>query len=120
MKTIFLIVVSGLVLSSCSFYNIKSQQDSSEAVATQQKKSFMDIEYAPEVTRSYQVIGTLRVKTERNRDWDDVIRKMKMEAAVMGGDAVTDIILDPEMRKDKNANKKLRVDYIGQVIVYQP
>ena len=80
----------------------------------------MDIEYAPEVTRSYQVIGTLRVKTERNRDWDDVIRKMKMEAAVMGGDAVTDIILDPEMRKDKNANKKLRVDYIGQVIVYQP
>ena len=120
MKKIVLVVVSGLILSSCSFYNIKSQQDSTEAVVvTQQKKSFTDVEYAPDVLRPYQVIGTLRVKTERNRDWDDVIRKMKMEAAVMGGDAVTDIILDPEMRKDKQANKKLRVYYIGQVIVYE-
>lgn len=119
MKNVFLALVAGFILASCSFYSINSVDESSAPVMPDAKKSFFDVEYAPEPTEKYTVVGTVRAKTERNRDFDDVIRKMKMEAAVIGGDAITDVKLDPDMVKSKDANKKFRIDYVGKVIVYQ-
>ncbi len=118
MKNIVMILAVGLILSSCSFYQVRSQDDSGFALSAP-KKSFMDVEYVPEAEEPYRVIGTLKVTTERNRGMEDVIRKMKMEAAVIGGDAVTEVMPDPEMLEKKERNKRVHVDYIGKVIVYQ-
>lgn len=118
MKNVAIIFVASLILSSCSFYQVRSQDDSGFSLA-EPKKSFMDVEYVSETKKPHQVIGTLRVNTERNRGMEDVIRKMKMEAAVLGGDAVTEVMPDPEAAKKKESNARMRVDYVGKVIVYQ-
>lgn len=115
MKNILSAFLAVFCFASCSFYSIESREDS--PVITQPKKSFFDVEYEPEIKRKYVVIGDLRVRTERNRNMNDVIRKMKMEAALMGADAVTGIRIDDQPQEKEKS--RLRIDYIGQAVVYQ-
>ena len=85
----FLFLFLILLLSSCSFYRVDSENTSEEYWPP--KNSLKDVIYLEKIDRPHKVIGIVKVNAERRQSIEDVIEKMKYEAAILGGDAITDI-----------------------------
>lgn len=91
-----------LSISGCMFYNINSEEVTENYYAP--RKSEEDVVYLEEVTEPHEVIGFVSVSTERRNKMNDVIEKMKREAATLGGDAITNIT-----RKTPKGEEKMKM-----------
>lgn len=112
MKTIFLFMsVLVLISSGCTFYAV----DANEILKASNKEvAKKDIRYIENVSVPYEVIGHVTVNTERRNSMDEVIDKMKRQVAMLGGDAITNII-----QTDKPSPiTHVRTVYTGTVIIF--
>ena len=78
-----------LSASSCSFYRVDSEDLSEDYVPS--KNSVNDVVYLDKIDRPHKIIGTIKVNAERRQNIENVMVRMKYEAAMLGGDAITDI-----------------------------
>ena len=123
-KNITALIAFVLITSSCSIYHINSV-DSGDTFYP--AKAIDEVVYLEEITEDHQIIGTVTVNGERKqRNIDDVIIKMKREAAILGGDAITDIQSDatgvwkrlPVQQTIGNAY--IRANYTAAVVIFGP
>lgn len=92
MKTLPLLLTIILLTSGCSLYHVDSEEITTEFLPP--KKSINDVVYIEEVDQPHEVIGYVTVNAERRQLMSEVMRQMKREAALMGGDAITNIQSD--------------------------
>ncbi|MDP8212009.1 MAG: hypothetical protein P9X22_01800 [Candidatus Zapsychrus exili] len=90
-KTLILISCIFL-LSSCSVYKVTSQDITDNYYSS--KASTKDVAYIKTISKPHEVIGYITVNAERRQPMDEVLEKIKREAAILGGDAITDIKTD--------------------------
>jgi hypothetical protein len=122
MKKNFVFAVALLALSACTFYSVESQN---VVLDYPPKQSANDVQYLEEVSDLHEVIGTVTVTTERNQKLEDIIPRMKREAAIIGADAITDIKTDATGQWKKLPAQKLvgnayiRANFSAKAIVFK-
>jgi uncharacterized lipoprotein YajG len=121
-KKFIFILAAGLVLVGCSFYSIDSQDTTLDFYPP--KASPDKVIYLKKVEQPHEVIGIVTVDTERNRSFDEVVAKMINEAAILGGDAITDVRRDLREGAGKTSEKLLsnayiRIRYTAKVVVFK-
>ena len=108
-------------LSGCSVYQIDSKDTTPDFYPP--KKSIDDVAYLEKIDKPYEEIGVVTVITERRQTLEDVLPKLKNEAAILGGDAITDIQTDADDIWKKITPQKFfgnaytRVKYTAKVVV---
>ena len=102
MKKVFWGLALLILTSGCSFYNINSEEVTENYYPP--KKSSESVVFLDEVKDPHEVIGFVTVNTERRQKMQDVLEKMKREAAILGGDAITNIT-----RKTSKGNEKIKM-----------
>ncbi len=123
MKTLLPLLFWGLFLSGCTIYQIDSKDSTEEFYPP--KRSIADVQYLEQIDQPYQEIGVVTVTTERRQTLEDVLPKLKQEAAILGGDAITDIQSDATGAWKKLKPKKLlgnayiRTSYTAKVLVFK-
>ena len=58
------------------------------------KKSIDEVVYMEKMDKPYEEIGIVTITTERRQTLDEILPKLKQEAAILGGDVITDIQTD--------------------------
>jgi hypothetical protein len=111
-----------LIFAGCSFYNIDSQDTTLDFYPP--KASADQVAYLDKVDQPHEVIGIVTVDTERNRPLDEVVAKMRHEAAILGGDAIMDVRQDPgdgagPKVKKYFGNVNIRVRYTAKVVLFK-
>jgi len=89
---ILLLLCVSFISSSCTIAHVSSEDTSVNYYPS--KTSIDDIAYIENVTKPHEMIGVVTISAERNRPMAEILEKIKREAAVLGGDAVTDIQTD--------------------------
>ena len=123
MKKIFLTLLLASALSGCTVYQIDSKDTSNDFY--QPKSNISDVQYLEKVDKPFEQIGEVSVTTERRQSLADALPKLKQEAAVLGGDAITDVQTDATDIWKKVKPKKLlgnayiRATYTAKVIVFK-
>lgn len=116
---LFLVIFS----SGCTVYQINSKDTSQDFYAP--KTNISDVAYMEKVDKPYTEIGTVTVTTERNQALDDVLPKLKQEAAILGADAITDLQCDStdlwKQIKPQQilGNAYIRATYTAKAIVWK-
>ncbi len=113
------------IASGCSLYQVTSEITNEDYFA--QKTSVAEILYLEKTDRPYIKIGHAIVNTERrNQIMPEIIAKLKYEAAILGGDAITNITSNPGTGKWAKikpqkllGNANIRVNYVADIIVFQ-
>ena len=111
-----------LLASACSFYNVKSDEATLDYYPPKSSKDM--VTYIENVDRPHTIIGSVTVNAERNQDFNEILDKMKQEAAVLGGDAITDITQDAgkgrwaKMKPALFSNSNIRQNYNAKVVVF--
>lgn len=122
-KKIIVTVLGLLTLSACSLYRIDSEEVSTSFYAS--KTSDTDVTYVETVTEPHEVIGFVTVNAERNQKMPEVLRRIRHEAAVIGGDAFTNITTNASgtwkklSAKNLFKNANIRSNFSATVIVYK-
>ena len=113
-----------MFISSCSLYQIDSQNTTDRFYPP--KDSIEDVTYIYSVTQPYDIIGQVIINAERRQSLNEVIEKMKYEASIIGGDAITNIRSNSgtgrwaKMKPQKIfANANIRSNFIADVIVFK-
>jgi len=122
-----LIVLSLITLSSlnaCSLYTVDSQYSSSEFFPP--KSSLNDVQVLETVEQPHEIIGTVKVNAERHQKMENILERMKREAAILGGDAITNIRTNAGKGKwaqikpkDLFGNSNVRTNFIADVIIFK-
>jgi len=119
---LFSLTVVTVWLAGCSLYSIDFEDV--PAVSYPAKSSPTQILYLERVDRPHEIIGYVKVTTERRTPLKEVIEKLKPQAALLGGDAVTNIESDasgfwkrPIISKVLR-NAYIRVNYRAQVVAF--
>ena len=124
MKSLIKLFCLIILLSGCSLYRIASDETTADYYPP--KSSSNEVLYLKEVPPPYKVIGYVKINTERNQKKEEIVEKLKHEAAAMGGDAITNIsVIDGEgASKNKLTqileNARLRESYKADVVVFRP
>ena len=119
-KFILLFALSG-ILSGCTLYQIDSRDSTDNYYAP--KTDISQVQYLEKVDKAFEEIGVVTVTTERRQSFKDVIPKLQQEAAILGGDAITDIQSDATGAWKKIKPRKLfgnayiRATYSAKVII---
>ncbi len=121
---IWIVVISliWVMLSGCSVYYIHSKDISLDYHPS--KKTAADVVYIEKPNRPYKVIGYVTINTERRHRISEIIDKMKREAAIMGGDAITDIKTDATGAWKRLpaqhiiGNAYIRANFTAKVIIF--
>ena len=119
LKLFFLIAC----LSGCSLYRITSDETTSDHYPP--KFSSDAVLYLKKVPQPYKVIGYVKINTERNQKEEEIINKLKHEAAAMGGDAITNVSIVKNENSSRNKltrileNARLRESYRADVVVFE-
>ena len=122
-KNVVALIAFVLLTSSCSIYHIHSVDSTDNYYPS---KSAGEVAYLEEIDEDYAIIGTVTVNGERKqRSIDDILVKMKREAAILGGNAITDIQSDatgvwkrlPVPQNIRHAY--VRANYTASVIVFE-
>ena len=109
--------------AGCSIYKLDSEDITTDYYPS--KKSPEEVVYLQSIDRAHEIIGYVTVTTERRQKIDDVIKKIKREAAVLGGDAITDIKSDSTGRWKKLPLQKMignayvRANFTAAVVVFK-
>lgn len=107
--------------AGCTFYSIDSKDTTQDFYAP--KQSIDDVQYIEKVEQPSIEIGVVTVTTERRQSLEDVLPKLKQEAAILGGDIITDIqtnatgawkVLKPQKLL---GNAYVRCEYSAKVLV---
>ena len=125
MNKIYSLIFIVLLTAGCSIYSVDSQSLTEEFYPS--KSSANDVVYLETVTQPHEVIATVVVNTERRQQqkMEDVIEKMKREAAILGGDAITDIKTNAGGTWKKLPAQKLignayvRANFSASVVVFK-
>ncbi len=88
-KSLLCILGLSLILCSCTLYRINSEEVTENFYPA--KKSPDEVVYLEEIDRPFEVVGYITVNAERVQGFDEIVEKMKKEAATLGADAVTNI-----------------------------
>ncbi len=118
----FFLILFLFFATGCSIYSVDSQNVSDDFYPS--RKSAADIVYLEKVGQPHTVIATVVVNTERHQQMDNVIEKMKREAAILGGDAITDIKTDATGTWKKLPAQKLignayvRANFSASIVVF--
>lgn len=124
-KKLLTIFIAALAMNSfgCSLYNINFEDTSD--MSHPAKSAPSDVVYLENVSRPSEIIGYVTVSTERRTPIEEVIQKLKPQAALLGGDAITDIQSDasgfwkrPGISKILG-NAYIRINYRAQVVVFK-
>lgn len=78
-----------LCISGCSIYRVDSQDTTLDFYPP--KSSANEVLYLEKAEKPHEVIGIVSVTTEKVQPLESVVEKMRMEAALLGGDAITDV-----------------------------
>ncbi|MBF0384638.1 MAG: hypothetical protein HQL27_02080 [Candidatus Omnitrophica bacterium] len=122
-KTAFLIIILFAFAVGCSMYSIDSQELTGEYYPS--KNTSDDVVYMETVTEPSAVIGYVVVNAERRQSLEDVIIKMKREAAILGADAITEITTDASGTWKKLPAQKLignayvRANFKAKMVVFK-
>ena len=107
----------------CTVYQIDSKETSQDFYAS--KSNINDVVYMEKVNKPYTEIAIVTVTTERNQTLQNVLPKLKQEAAMLGADAITDIQSDStDLWKELPSQKLLgnayiRTNYTAKAIVWK-
>ena len=119
-----LLIISTLgSLYGCSLYHVNSEYSSNQYYHS--KESGKDVIYLEKIDRPHEILGTVIVNAERRQDIDKIIEKMKYEAAMLGGDAITDIRTDATGSWKKLpaqqliGNAYIRANFSATVVVFK-
>ena len=88
---IFLITIT-FIFSSCSLYHVDSKDITTNYYPS--KNSINDVAYLESIDKPHEIIGLVTVNAERRQTLEEVMVKIKREAAILGGDIITDIKTD--------------------------
>lgn len=91
-KKFFLLILCTLTASSCSMYRISSEDTSTGFYPS--KVSINEVIYVENIDRPHEEVGQITINAERRQRLNDIIEKMKREAAILGADAITNIESD--------------------------
>ncbi len=107
-------------LLGCSFYKISSEETTFDYYPAQNS-----IQYLADVNQPHKTIGYVTINAERNQKKEEILDRLKTEAASIGGDAITNITISSETKKWTDnkltkifANANIREDYTAEVIVF--
>ncbi len=123
MKQILLLISLIFLISACSFYRISSQDNTYDYYPS--KESPNDVIYLESVKKPFENIGIVTVNAERRQRISEVIEKMKQEAAILGGDAITEIQTNATgvwkrlPAQEFIGNGFVRADFTAKVIVFK-
>ncbi len=110
-------------VSSCSLYRLDAQVTTTEVYPP--KTSAAEVIYLERVRRPHKVIGTVIVNTERVQKMDSILEKLREEAALLGGDAITNLRTNNgtgkwiKIRPKLFENSNIRQNFIADVIVFR-
>ncbi len=123
MKKLILLMGLFWALPACSFYKVDSQSLTDQYYPS--KASTNEVTYLEVVNRPHAVIATVTVNAERNQRLNDVIERMKQQAALLGGDAITNIRTNSgegkwaKIKPQKLfANANIRTNFVADVVVF--
>ncbi len=123
MKKIPYLIFVLVVTAGCSLYRISSQDTTVDYYPA--KQSSDEVIYLETVKKPSVQIGTVTVNAERRQRISDVLEKMKREAAILGGDAITDVKTDATgawkslPAQEFIGNGYIRANFTAKVIVFQ-
>ena len=124
MKNILLLAFFLLFTSGCSLYQIDCESTTFDYYPS--KASPKDVAYLEIVNKSYDIIGHVTVNAERNQKRKEVLEKLKYEAAILGGDAITNITTNAGTGKwakikpkELFGNANVRTNFVADVIVFK-
>lgn len=111
--------------SACTFYRINSEEMGDTYYLP--KKASDEVTHVEKITQPHEVIGVITVTADRSAQrMATIIENMKREAAILGGDAITDVkMLESsgiwkKIRPQKLlGNAYLRVNFTAKVIVFK-
>jgi len=122
-QPLFILLFLVIFSSGCTVYQIDSKDTSQDFYAP--KTNVDQVAYLEKVDKPYTEIGTVTVTTERNQAMDDVLPKLKQEAAILGADAITDIQCDStdtwkQLKPQKLlGNAYIRNNYTAKAIIWK-
>ena len=117
-----LLLLIGLT-SGCTIYQIDSKDSTQDFYPP--KTKIEDVVYLEKVDRPFTEIGIVTVTTERRQSIQDVLPKLRQEAAILGGDAITDVQSDSSGIWKKVqiqkflGNAYIRANFTAKVIVFK-
>ena len=123
MKKIFLLILCLFIFSACTVYHIDSKDITRDYYPS--KESSRQVAYMDTIRQPHEIIGYVTVNTERRQRISDVMDKMKYEAAILGGDAITDIQTDATGQWKKLPGQKIignafvRANFTAAVAVFK-
>jgi hypothetical protein len=123
MKKISLLIAVLFLTSACSLYRISSRETTLQYYPS--KESADEVIYLENIDRPVEYIGEVVVNAERRQRISDVLEKMKHEAAIIGGDAITEIKTDATgawkqlPAQEFIGNGYIRANFIGKVVVFR-
>ena len=115
MKHFILLLTAACIpaMAGCTSYRVNAEEIAFKSTIPQENLN--RIQYLETVNVPYEVIGTVIVRTERRNNIDEVVDKMKRQIAVLGGDAVTNIV----QVDNPGPFTSIRTTYKGTVIVFK-
>lgn len=117
-QKIFFIVLVSFLLAGCSVYRVDSKDATLDFYPP--KDSPQKVIYLEKVDKPNEVIGVVTVEVERTAIFEEVLAKMKEEAATLGGDGITDVHQDAPVTPFKVlSNANIRVRYSAKVLVFK-
>jgi hypothetical protein len=102
------IIIFSVIVAGCSLYRVDSKDLSSDLYLP--KDSADQIVYIEKLDKPYDVIALLKITADRTSPLEDILVRMRYEAAVLGADAVTDVVSDHAL---------LRVEYTAKAVVFK-
>lgn len=102
---VFLMLI--MALPGCSFYRVDSQDTTLDFYPA--KASFSDVAYLEKIDKPYEVVGIVAVSVENGQPLADVLGQMRGQAALLGGDAITAVEVEPEGAMRKRYKSKVVV-----------
>ena len=92
LKKILVLITFVVLTSSCSIYHVNSVSTTDTYYP---QKSIDQVVYMEHIDQPHETIGIITINAERQqRSMTEIIVKMKREAAILGGDAITNIQSD--------------------------
>ena len=103
------VLIGALMLAGCSIYRIDSQDTTPDYYPP--RKSSQEVYYQEKMNRPFEIVGSVMVSVENGRSFDEVLARMRGEAALLGGDVITGVIHEPE--------GVIRTRYTAKVAVFK-
>src|SRR3989339_1265898 len=93
-RNLLFVLMMLTVLAGCSLYRIDSEDTTLDFYPP--KKSLQEVVYMEKIDKPYEVVGMVTVSVENARPFEEVLARMRNEAAILGGDAITGVRSGPE------------------------